>query len=553
MRIPLLHADFEHGSYTKISKALRKVWPIGDLSLMQSQNVLGVLLHYNGLHDAQREATESFAIEDGSVSMAEVTSSVVKQMFLRYGIEPVSGRELVSKLHLDELAVARISAEVVMRRMLVDAAEQNLNSIETSSPAVAKVFFHDEARSLLRAGTDNDPLRVTLREIDGIPNASYLVRGERVFVFDKLVEFVGALGTRTNDPDLPDLGRKLLDAASVSPADAIALWKIMPAPYELNELASGQIAVLHKPFDAHLPEYFESKEAAQPTLTRLLMGETVGGRGDFVYRDQALVLREPLALNPDRFTMAPPVVAECAGAKGVWCRLESVKWLPGFSPVPESLFAKTRAAEAAWRYACAGMELVAGNRETDLWAAANKVDLARLNTTNGAIPEDWRDAASRLRECYPELAMLSDYTLWSMYGAYQMEYWHMNSWEPSHDGAFIFYLLGCLADPATERYSAVSTGKWFAYHWMLGNSVDEARQFACSVRSNMDSLDRLVHRISDAMTFLDNDARATDLRGRKISVLSDMHRMARSKGTKVIPVTQDLSVFAGKHFSRGIF
>jgi hypothetical protein len=155
MRIPLLHADFEHGSYTKISKALRKVWPIGDLSLMQSQNVLGVLLHYNGLHDAQREATESFAIEDGSVSMAEVTSSVVKQMFLRYGIEPVSGRELVSKLHLDELAVARISAEVVMRRMLVDATVQNLNSIETGSPAVAKVFFHDEAWSLLRAGTDN--------------------------------------------------------------------------------------------------------------------------------------------------------------------------------------------------------------------------------------------------------------------------------------------------------------------------------------------------------------------------------------------------------------
>jgi hypothetical protein len=374
-----------------------------------------------------------------------------------------------------------------------------------------------------------------------------------VFVFDKLVELVGALGTRTNDPDLPDLARKLLDAASVSPADAIALWKVMPAPYELNELASGQIAVLHKPFDAHLPEYFESKEAARPTLTRLLMGETVGEVGDFVYRDQALVLREPLALNPDRFTMAPPIVAECAGAKGVWCRLESVKWLPGFSPVPESLFAKARETEAAWRYACAGIELVAGNRETDLWAAANKVDLARLNTTNDAIPEDWRDAGSGLRECYPELPMLSDYTLWSMYDAYQMEYWHMNSWEPSRDGAFIFYLPGCLADPATERYSAVSTGKWFAYHWMLGNSVDEARKFACSVRSNMDSLDRLVHRISDAMTFLDNDARATDLRGRKISVLSDMYRMGRSKDMKMVPVTQDLSVFAGKHFSRGIF
>lgn len=548
MRIPLLHADFEHGSYTKIAKALRKVWPLGDLSLMQSQNVLGVLLGYNGQHDAQREATESFAIPEGSVRMAEVTSSVVKRMFLRYGIDPVSGRGLVPGLHLDELAVSDISGEQVLRRMLRSAAEQNLGSIETSDPATAQLFY-DEF-SLLRS---NDPLVVKLRQIEGVPNATYLVRGEQVFVFDKLVELVEAFGMRIDDPELPDLARQLVDAASVSPADAIALWKIVPAPYELNELASGKIAVLHKPFDAHVPEYFESKVATQLTLIKLLMGEVVGGRGDFVYRDQALVLREPLALDLERFTMAPPVVTESVNAKGVWCRLESVKWLPGLSPVSESLFVKARETEAAWRFACAGMELVAGNRETNIWAATGDLDLARLNTADDVIPDDWRDASNGLRECYPELGMLSDYTLWSMYDAYQMEYWRMNSWEPSRDGAFIFYLLGCLADPATEAYSAASTGKWFAYHWLHGNGMDEARQFACSVRSNMDFLGRLVGRISDAMTFLEHDARATDLRGQKISVLSDMYRMSRSKGIKVFPVTQDLSVFAGKHFLPEIF
>lgn len=540
MRIPLLHADFEHGSYTKIAKALRKMWPIGDLSLMQSQNVLGVLLGYNGQHDAQREATESFAIPEGSVRMAEVTSSVVKRMFLRYGIDPVSGRGLVPGLHLDELAVSDISGERVLRRMLRSAAEQNLGSIETSDPATAQLFY-DEF-SLLRS---NDPLVVKLRQIEGVPNATYLVRGEQVFVFDKLVELVEAFGMRIDDPELPDLARQLVDAASVSPADAIALWKVLPAPYELKELTSGEIAVLHKPFDAHLAEYFKSKEEAHPTLTKLLMGENVDCLGNFVYRGQALVLREPLTLNLDRFTMPAPVVPESADEKGLWCRLASVKWLPGFSPVSEFFFAKVKETEAAWRYACASMELVANRQRADAWARAEKLDLARLNTTDDAIPDNWREASEGLRECYPELGTLSDHTLWSMYDAYQMEYWHMNSWEPSRDEEFIFYLAGYLADPATARYSAVSTGKWFGYHWMLGNGLGEARQFACSVRSNMDFLDNLVSRISDAMIFLEHEARAKDLRGRKISVFSDMMRMTRSNGLKVIPFTQQASDLTG--------
>jgi hypothetical protein len=175
--------------------------------------VLGVLLGYNGQHDAQREAIESFAIPDGSVRMAEVTSSVVKRMFLRYGIDPVSGRGLVPGLHLDELSVSDISGEQVVRRMLKSAAKQNLGSIETSDPATAQLFY-DEF-SLLRS---NDPLVVKLHQIEGVPNATYLVRGEQVFVFDKLVELVEALGMKIDDPELPDLARQLVDAASVSPA-----------------------------------------------------------------------------------------------------------------------------------------------------------------------------------------------------------------------------------------------------------------------------------------------------------------------------------------------
>lgn len=116
MRIPLLHADFEHGSFTKLAKAVRKTWPQGDLSLMQAQNVLAKLLGYNNLHDAQREATGAFTTEDGSLSLARVARDIAWRMFLKFDIDLLTARKLTGSLHLEELAMSSISQESLMRR-----------------------------------------------------------------------------------------------------------------------------------------------------------------------------------------------------------------------------------------------------------------------------------------------------------------------------------------------------------------------------------------------------------------------------------------------------
>lgn len=111
MRIPLLHADFEHGAFTKVTKALRKVWPLGDQSLMQAQNTLACLLGYNSLHDAQREASATLSVADGSLSMDKMVKSVAWRLFVRYGIDLLIAKSLASKLHLSELAAAASTAE----------------------------------------------------------------------------------------------------------------------------------------------------------------------------------------------------------------------------------------------------------------------------------------------------------------------------------------------------------------------------------------------------------------------------------------------------------
>ncbi|MBB5546622.1 hypothetical protein [Paraburkholderia fungorum] len=539
MRVPLLHADFEHGSYTKIAKALRKVWPLDDLSLMQSQNVLAVLFGYNSLHDAQHEATASFSIPNGSLSMKEIKSAVVWKMFERYGITPLSGTDLVPELHLDELAAATtISTEA---KIMFEAIEWRLAS-HGENGTFKTMLALDEAGYLFNQ--KDDSLREALRVIDGIPNAKYQVRDGQVFVFERLIRLVEAVGVKYDNPDFADIALKLVGEAMVSPEDAVGQWEIVPAPYESEEVADGGVVIRHVPFDARLPGAFSSREAAQPALVKLLMGEVVTGIGEFEYRGQPMVLREPLNLvDSGDLMIEPPTVQPESDPAGLYLRLKRTEWRPGFAPIPESLFLKARDAELAWKQACASMDAIAVNLVSDIWADADKLDLGRLNTLHGLLDHEYRDQAEGLRSCYPELAMLSDDTLWSMFDTYQRECWSMRSWDPSRDEEFIFFLIGRLADTVGKAsYAWLSLGKWVAYHWTRGNALDDAMWFGCQVRFNSNRVEMTAGRIATAMDFLESDGKATDLRGQKISTFGDMFRMGRKINAPIM-LRQELQQF----------
>jgi hypothetical protein len=155
----------------------------------------------------------------------------------------------------------------------------------------------------------------------------------------------------------------------------------------------------------------------------------------------------------------PVSVAESVEVKGVWCHPDEIKWLPGFSPVSESLFSEAKETEASWKFACAGMELSADDQADDIWTMTDKLGLARLNSPQYTVPEYAIEKTAGLRSSYPELAMLSDGTLWSMYDTYQMEYWHMSSWEPGREEDFIFFLIGNIADSRGEMSNAIALWK----------------------------------------------------------------------------------------------
>ncbi|VWC82566.1 hypothetical protein BLA39750_01311 [Burkholderia lata] len=226
MRIPLLHADLEHGSYTKVAKALRKAWPLGELSLMQAQNTLAIVLGYNSLHHAQHEATASFSVPGGPVSFESIVKGVAWRMFVRYGIELLLARRIVATLHLDELAVAGISVEAKMQRTIEDAER--------------KGYFYDEAAHLLshRAPWPEETPLLLER---GVPSYKWAIYPDRqVFLWSRLVTQIEMLPEDFAE-DLRQARKLPIDSDVV---ESFMIGSLMPASCEplTDALASGDLA-----------------------------------------------------------------------------------------------------------------------------------------------------------------------------------------------------------------------------------------------------------------------------------------------------------------------
>lgn len=410
----------------------------------------------------------------------------------------------------------------------------------TAKPLV----FLDEASFLLNQ--QNDPLREALREIEAIPNAKYLVRNGRVFVFEKLVQLVRETGAQPKAPQLADLARSLIEDATVSAEEAVSKWSIVPEPYVVESVAEGddatqQFEIRHKPFNAFVPGAFSSREETHATLVKLLLGEVVDGeQSTFVYRGQPMKL--PKQVDGLCLSMLPTFGQTNESGREPWVGLANVEWMPGFELIDEYRFLRAREAERAWKRACIEIEWGAERCVQKIWRDVPVFNLKRLNTADIELWYDDKDVIAKLRSLYPELGDLAGNVLHMQFDSYRTECWNDRSWEPSRDEEFIFYLLGRLVDPDGSDYYSISLGKWMAWAWLHGHSLDGAMQFATTVRYCSNTAYEIANWIRDVMMFLAKDAKAVDLRGSQIWTIGDMFRTGR-KASSVIVAKQDLSQF----------
>lgn len=398
-------------------------------------------------------------------------------------------------------------------------------------------------------GGRNDNLKEDLRKIDGVPNATYLVKDGQVFVFDKLVQLVEE--HRTLQPDLPlaDLARGLIAEATVSAKEAVERWGIIPEPYEMAEHPASGLMIRHRPFNARLPGVFQSKDDAQDAFVSLLLRGIQSGSGDFAYRGQPMTLCDPLdtALLPPR-----PVIQRVEEPESLgYTALRSVAYEPGFAPVSEALFDDVKERDAAWKNDSARSTRYAQEHAADLWARAATFRLDTLDDPTDEVPAHGQEDFAELRPLYPELTMLSDGSLYAWFDVYQSECCYINGWTASRDDDFLFYLLGKVAGRQHEQDTAKNVGQWAAYALLRNDSLDAALAFGRAAALYDSAISRLARRIADAVRFVVEDKKATDLRGYPITTLMDGFRSARKFSASPVLAEQNVADFSGIPIEKG--
>jgi len=409
-----------------------------------------------------------------------------------------------------------------------------------------RVLFVDEMGSYF--GGQNDHLKEALRVIDGVPNAKYLVRDGLVFVFDKLVQLVKERQSDQSDTPVAELACNLVDEATVSAKEAVEAWGVVPVPYEMITVAGRDIAPLetpangllvrHRPFNAHLPGSYQNEKDVQAAFANILVGGIQPGSGDFTYRGQPMTLCEPLDLT---LLPARPVTREgLEPASWFYTELGSITYEPGFEPVSEVMFNRVKELEADWRDDIARAATHAQNRVEDMWAQTADLRIGTLNDPSDEVPEYGLEDFAELRSYYPELSMLSDGSLYSLFDVFQMECRFINGWSANRDNDFLFYLLGKVVDRENDHESAKDVGEWVADALLHGDTLDAALGFGRDATRYNQAIGKLAHRVASAMRFLAEDKKATDLRGHAITTMGDAFRIGRKFNATVMVAEQKL-------------
>ncbi|WP_454914442.1 hypothetical protein [Variovorax gossypii] len=453
----------------------------------------------------------------------------------------------VAACQLDEVSATRLGTQLKYRFGLDMAAPSLLSSLLVVSTTPPFLTILDEFGYY--ADVPDDRLREVLREVESVPMVSYRVIEGQVFVFDKLVHDLKALSGEGPRDRLPELAAQLLPQAIVSPMEAVERWGVVPQPYERLPGAAGALTVIrHRPFNARVPGTFPTDHDVRRAFARLIVGGVQEGSGDFTYRGQPLVLCDPLdpALLPQRPVF--PVV-EASDTYG-FTALGHIDYVPGFAPVSEATFTRIKLLEAAWRGESARSARQVYDRLAELWSLAGEFQLTSLNALPNEVPEYAREDFAELRPLYPELAMLSDGALFSMFDNYQMECCYINGWTASRDSDFLLYLLGYVAGGlGSER--AKNVGEWVAAAMLDGSTFDLAKAFGLACDRYDSDIARLARRVADAMTFLASDKDATVLQGHEITTTAERFRQARSMHSGTVIFEQDVADLSATDTPRG--
>jgi hypothetical protein len=408
-------------------------------------------------------------------------------------------------------------------------------------PEKNKLLMFDEASLILGANDDN--LKEDLRKIEGIPNASYLVKDhQQVFVFDKLVAEVKKQQDQGSNDSLQELALRLIPISTMAPKEAIESWRVVPEPYLLEkDNTSGDFIIRHKPFDSIIAAVFHNKKDTNKALALLLIGSVLKGDGDFIYHGQSMKLCK--LINTALLPLCPLIrnIPESIDSKTdmhTYTRLGNTRFIEGFEPISESLFDEVKSLEMSWANANGYASQCSCNHVETIWKRVHELSFETLNDPKDAVPDYEQEEIVDLRSIYPELSMLTDGSLYEHFDSYQMGCCYIQGWTANRDDSFLFYLLGKLAIKAVESIDAEEIGTMLAYSLLNGDSLNEGFEFSRSWYQYNSAIKRLASRVANAMQFLEKEKKQGNLQGNEITTMMDAFRLGRKFNAKTIKITQ---------------
>lgn len=401
----------------------------------------------------------------------------------------------------------------------------------------SKIQINDEI-NVLWAGR-SERLKEYIRNIEGVPNATYQVSGNQVFVFDKLVNLLNKQRDSQPDLALDVLAPQMVPQAMMSAIDAVTMWRIVPEPYQVAETIDGAFKIYHRPFNANLPGSYQTREELNVSLASILTGAILPGDGDISYRGQPMQLCEPLDIQS--LPVRPEIHFEPV-EPSVFTWLRGVTFESGFMPVNEGQFNDIKRREIEWGSDNSQIEKFAQEYATELWTRAGSLKLDTLDIPAGDVPEYEQDDLNELRLLYPELTMFSDVVLYYWFELYQMERNTLyNSWYVVRDDNFLFFLLGKVATHQLGFYNTTSAGVWVSYSFMRGDTLEDALKLGRQVALYDRAITSLTARTADAIHFLSRDKQLPHLQGPAIKTISDFLAIARKYNGAPSEINQTLA------------
>ena len=360
-----------------------------------------------------------------------------------------------------------------------------------------RTVIFDEYGDYMAAQFQEGYLSQALRAIEGIPNADYVVSETRVFAFKKLVKLVkdAGLDASNDQAGILDLSAQ----AWVCPDEAVRVWGVIPAGYEIQELDSNRgWRIFHEPFQAIVPCSFPTKHAATGAIAKILMGRAVGEGGNLCCLGQPLTASRSGLPELPQMPELPQIEIAATTKSRV---LSEDGWMPGHAMIERSTFEECLRTEEQW---------VNHLGKIDAYVQKHLEDLKGLMSNQPALAHppfpymldpDECDEAKELGALYPELSSTPPSWIWHHFGDF-CQTLGFRRLVVMRDDRFLLFALGKLEDKSCGDYVAEEIGSSIAYFILNGVSPELAGTQARAMRAFSAALKDRAQYIQRALRYL---------------------------------------------------